>query len=659
MRRVKTSDTWERIVRLMRTLFALLLAAAWCVTGAHASELLSPLFREHAVLQRDRPIVVWGQAQPRERIEVTLAGAVAHVRADARGNWRATLPEMSAGGPHMLSVRADSGASASADDVLIGDVYLCSGQSNMEFQTRFATNAASVLGAAESDAIRLLTVPREIAPSPRRELQAQWRRANAESVGDFSAVCYFFAREIESTARAPIGLIDASWGGTRIEAWMSARALRRAGGREEELTALAQAIAAPDRAAVAHTEALRAWWSERDPGMMAGWARHEFDDAAWPQMSLGGSWESSGAAALAGFDGVVWFRKHFTLTAQQAEQRAALELGSIDDVDLTSINGEVVGAQSGWDQPRLYELPAGLLRSGENTIAVGVLDTGGGGGLWGAAGARVLRFADGSSMALDGRWRYRISAELGQLAPPPNPPWGGPNGLTALYNAMIAPLSGVGLRGVLWYQGEANVSDPAGYEQLLPAMMQDWRGAFASPDLPFLVVQLANFGAPSARPQPRGWGALRDAQRRAVARDSHSGLAVAIDIGDRFDIHPTQKAIVAQRLARIARRRIYGEDLTDQGPAPIAARRVDGSIVVTFANGPLVAYSANRPIAFELCGEAGECRFVDASIDVDTVLLDAEGMASARVRYCWGDAPICNLYNEADLPAAPFEVNIE
>lgn len=223
---------------------------------------------------------------------------------------------------------------------------------------------------------------------------------------------------------------------------------------------------------------------------------------------------------------------------------------------------------------------------------------------------------------------------------------------------MIAPLGPYGLRAALWYQGESNVAGPDDYARLLPAMMQDWRRAFAAPDLPFLIVQLADFGAPAVAPQRQSWGALRDEQRRAVASDAHARLIVTIDIGDRFDIHPTHKTVVGRRLALAARELVYGDRIIASGPSPLSASKSGESVVVDFANGPLVTYSAARPISFELCDEARNCAFVDATINGSRVTLDARGQSSAFVRYCWADAPICNLYNEEDLPAVPFEAPI-
>lgn len=647
------------MLKVGRIFFVLAVLIAPGVADARDRPLLHPLFSDHAVLQRDQPINIWGWAAPRERVTISFADVRARARADATGTWSVTLPSRRAGGPYALSAQAADGTNKVISDVHVGDVYLCSGQSNMEFPARSATNGAG----ANEERIRLFKAPLASALRPRSTFAEppQWRLAEGEPLNEFSAVCLFFAREIKDAADAPIGLIESAWGGTRIESWLSEPALRRAGGFDAALDALADAVADPAGAKARYETALAAWWKQNDPGARAGWGDFSFDDSSWPLVTLaGGSWENSGAAALEEFDGAVWFRTEFTLTEQQAAQSGELTLGPIDDIDVTFLNGVIIGGQSGWQSPRAYKIPAGTLRAGRNILAVGVLDTIGGGGLWGAPETRALHFADGSSLPISGAWRYRISANLWDLPPPPpRAPWDGQDAYTGLYNAMIAPLTPYGLRGAIWYQGESNVAAPNDYARILPAMMEDWRNAFASPDLPFLIVQLANYGAPAQQTQRRSWGELRNEQRRIAAADANAGLAVTIDIGDRYDIHPTQKSVVARRLALIARRLIYGEPIVDSGPTPRSARRDGDNVIVGFDHGPLIAYSAARPIAFELCDADRNCRFADAAIDGSRVKIDARGSTPAFVRYCWGDAPICNLYNDSDLPAVPFEEPIE
>ncbi|PTN55730.1 sialate O-acetylesterase [Stenotrophomonas panacihumi] len=619
------------------------------------------LFGEHAVLQRDQPLQVRGQGTPGAQVDVQLGAqhAIAKVRGD--GRWVATLPAQSAGGPFVLSARS-GGEGVQARDILLGDVWLCSGQSNMELQVHRTLDSRSELLNARHDDIRVLTVKQESSPVPRASFATapQWQRADTDSVRDFSAACYYFARELQQTVNVPMGLINASWGGSRIQAWLGAGVLGKAGLYADEEAVLARYAKDPAQAAAQWGRIWQDWWRQQ-PGIAA-------QDAPWdPKLPAQGEWAAAPAALgawehwgvpeLAAFDGLVWFRAEVELTAEQAKQARTLAIGSADEIDMTWANGRAVGSSNG-GEPRQYALPPGTLQAGRNLVTVAVLDTYRDGGLIGPADAQAILLADGSRVPL-GRWQYRAMPRA--FASPPRAPWQSATGLSTLYNGMIAPLGDFGLRGALWYQGESNTFEPELYGRLLRLYRQDLRRQFGA-QLPLLIVQLAGYGAPSTQPAESGSAALRDQQRRVAAEDPRSGLAVAVDIGERTDIHPANKQELGRRLARAARHVVYGEALAPSGPVAVSATREGAAVVLGFdqiENG-LVAYSAARPIGFELCGAAaGSCRYADARIDGARVVLDVpDGFASARVRYCWADSPVCTLYDGNGLPAGPFEIPV-
>lgn len=628
---------------------------------AGPNPLLHPMFQDHTVLQRDRPIAIWGWTKPGTLVRVELVGHRARANADAAGRWQVQLPALPAGGPHTL-IASSGDARQVASDVLVGDVWLCSGQSNMELPVSRTLNASTEIASADNLRIRMLKVGQQESALPRQtfELPVQWRLAAPDTVPAFSAACYYFARELQKHVDVPMGLVDASWGGSRIEAWIAAESLRKVGGYDEALDVLALYARDPQAANARWGKAWKSWWNG-----LAGVVK---SDEPWGTGATSRGWQTAPhtlgnyrawSPALTDFTGMLWYRTTISLTARQVAQDAVLAIGVADEVDQTFVNGRGVGSGYGGAE-RSYALPKGLLHAGDNLVAINVLNTWSAGGLTGPSTSRALCFADGSSLSLDGSWEYRVvPADAGT---PPLAPWMSASGKTTLFNGMVAPLAGYGLRGAVWYQGESNTGEPEPYRDLLRAYRDDLRAHFGA-GLPMLVVQLANFGDAPLQPGASGWAGLREVQREVASEDPRSGLAVTIDIGDRYDIHPPNKLELGRRLARVARRVVYGELLPPSGPVPLSAQREDGAVVVRFGDieQGLVVHGGLGPIGFELCGPApAGCRFADARINGDRVLLRGENAASAiRVRYAWADSLVVTLYDGNGLPAGPFQIHIQ
>ena len=637
----------------------LLLALA--LSQPAAAGLLYTTFQDHAVLQRQIPIPVWGTTTPGATVTVSLAGARITAHAGPDGGWHATLPALPAGGPYTLTALSSAGTRQTAADILIGDVYLCSGQSNMEYPTRLASDYDQDVNNATNTLIRLFHIERFPSALPRTTFGAgaHWEVTSPQSVREFSAVCYFFGRDLQPAVGVPIGLIESAWGGSVIEAWISAPRMRRLGGYDSSLDRLPAYAASVPQAWHDWDRFAAQWWRAHDPASAASppWYAPAYEDSSWPDIVPAGTWRVWNVPSLKTFNGIVWLRKELVLTAREAGQQAILSLGAIDRSDITWVDGVEVGASEGYDVPRVYAVPAGLLHAGRNVIALGVL---GGAGPLLPGSQMTLKLADGTSVPLSGEWRYETSAPMSRTGRIPHVPWLNQFGLTVLHNGMIAPLGATRIRGVLWYQGEANADQAPRYAKLLPALIADWRQQFG-PSTPVLVVQLPGFGAYRTQPQSSDWAQLREVERRVVAATPRAGLAVTIDIGSPTFLHPTDKQDVGERLALLARNLIYRENVVGISPSPVAAWRSRGEVVVRLDahGGGLAAEESNRPIGFQLCGAGERCAFVDAKQRGTDIVLDASSAPDAiKVRYCWSDTPICNLYDREGLPAAPFELPI-
>lgn len=639
---------------------AALLALSPLPAFAADAPLLHPMFQDHGVLQRDRPIPVWGDAKPGESVTVTLGNAKVTAKAGKDGRWQATLPAQKAGGPFTLMAKSAS-AEQSAADVLVGDVYLCSGQSNMEMQVRRSLDAYNETGQrANQPLMRYLNVERDTATAVKRDFgkPVKWQVISPQNVGDMSAVCYFFGREMRKLEEVPVGLINTAWGGSSIESWMPVEELRKQPDYKEALSFLATYDRNAADGVRAFVEGWQSWWKKS--GQPEIWREPFGAGDGWrPAPATFRPWETWGMPDMAAYNNIVWMRASITLTAEQAAQGVALHLGPADDLDVTWVNGTAVGSQYGAGDPRRYTLPPGTLKPGANTITVAILDAYGDGGLYGTAEAQAIELTGGTKLTLPTPWEFKPTPV--DTAMVPQAPWGTVNGLSTIHNAMLAPIGPYGVRAALWYQGESNAGRPVQYRSLLTSLMAGWRRQFG-PDLPFLVVQLPEWGYPQEKPMESGWASLRESQRAAVAADPKAGLAVALGVGDWYDIHPANKQIVAKRLVRAARKVVRGENIAPSGPLPASVTRNGDTVSIRFTDidGALKALSYHRPLGFELCGEGpGTCRFVDAALQGDTVTLPVGSGPAVRVRYCWADSPICNLQDSARQPPGPFEAVVK
>ncbi|MFL6282593.1 MAG: sialate O-acetylesterase [Pyrinomonadaceae bacterium] len=626
---------------------------------------LHPLFNDHVVLQRGVRFPVWGWTTPGSRVAVEMRGKTTTAVADAGGRWIARLGPFDAGGPFTLTVKGTQ--TVTLNDVLVGDVWLASGQSNMEMGITQVNDAREEVAHADYPRIRLFQVPKIAATSPRTTVNARWLVCNPTNIaaggwGGFSAVAYFFGRRLHEELNVPVGLIHTSWGGTAAEGWVSPETLSELKEFVPAVNNLEKTWADATRPPADYDKALDDWWSKNDPGSAAkpAWSEPSFDASSWKRMRLPQFWEDAGLPA---YDGVVWFRRTFELPGDWTGKDLLLSLGPVDDRDTTYVNGVRVGALSQWDAPRSYRVSAGLLKPGTNTIAVRVLDTGVGGGIYGKPEQLKIELADGgaSPVSLAGEWSYRASVALAELQT--QPPQQGGNDFSVpviRYNGMIAPLLPYAIKGAIWYQGETNVGRAAQYERIMATLIRDWRTRFQSGDFPFLVVQLANYLERRDAPVDSDWARLREAQLHVSRNVAHAGLAVTIDIGDAKDIHPKDKQDVGTRLALAALANVYGRKLEYSGPA-YRRMKVEGERVrLSFdhAEGGLVARDGERLKGFAVAGEDGRFVWADAIIEGDEVVVSSpEVKKPTAVRYAWADNPAANLYNRAGLPASPFRTD--
>ena len=640
----------------MKTLLALiltvLLLAALNSRATIESFTLSLLFTDSMVMQRNTAVPVWGTAGAGASVTVRLNEDAQDVTAGADGTWRAVLEPHPAGGPHMLTVTSGS-QSHVVNDIWFGDIWIASGQSNMEWTVAMSNDAESEIRSANDSLIRHFKVPRTWSYEPESMLAGgEWHPAVPEHVGAFTAVGYYFARALRTSVGVPIGIVNTSWGGSRIEAWMHPDALGSEFGLADRLTAHRLEIDSLRQRLRRHGAS-----ETEDSGLNDGvavWADPELDTSAWESITVPSGWESAG---FPGLDGVGWYRIAVDLAEEQVGKGdAALHLDRIDDNDMTWVNGHLVGQTTGVRDVRTYTVPAGVLRAGPNVIVVRVTDTGGRGGIYGDADALRL-VTSSATVTLDGSWTFRVGmVSINQAA--------GVNQLpTLLYNKMVNPILNFPITGFLWYQGESNGGNPddaARYAAQFQSLITSWREAFGAPEAPFLFVSLANFRAAEPEPGESNWAILRESQSAAVTGLDGVAQAITIDIGEADDIHPRNKQDVGSRLALAARNLAYDEDLVHSGPV-YREHTVSGArVIIHFdhVGSGLVARGSELG-GFAVAGLDGPFVWADARIDKNTVIVSSPVVSKpVDVRYAWADNPSnASLYNKEGLPAVPFRTN--
>jgi sialate O-acetylesterase len=671
---------------------ALALAAAALSAPCHADVRLPALLSSNMVLQANADVALWGWANPNEQVTVTAdwSKPIAPVKAGADGKWRITLrtPAYDAADaqvrpldrfqPHAVVIKGDTN-SITLQNILLGEVWVCSGQSNMEMFVgdhaggyRGVENWQQEARDAKLPGIRLFDVQNTVSFKPEDDCHPSsldgkspgWVECSPASVVNFSAVGFFFGKSLHKSLNVPIGLISSDWGGTPAEAWTSEQALKDFPNYAEPLAWMRQ-----NRDGKAE-DPMRPWWdkvNEIDAQAMRKGnlvpSDAAYDDSTWNMMTLPSSWSGD----LANFDGFIWFRRAITIPPEWRGKDVNLSLGPIDDMDHTFLDGKPVGSMTGpgkWFIPRVYKIPASFATPGSHTIAIRVLDTGVVGGVNGGPETMHVEPADNSAdpVPINGYWRFSKSSALSELPAMTSEQTRELNAYTpsALYNGMIAPLTNFAIRGAIWYQGESNRGRADEYTRLFPAMITDWRkqwgGDGTRADFPFYFVQIAPFHYGGDKGET---AEIREAQRHTLSLPN-TGMAVTMDIGNPADIHPSNKQDVGKRLALWALAKAYAKsDLTFSGPLPKSIQSEGKSLRIFFDHANGLTARGGPARNFEVAGADGNFAPATARIELDSIVVANDAIAApVAVRYAWCDDCAPNLFNGAGLPASPFRLRL-
>lgn len=641
-------------LNLFTALLALLVSFTM-TTAAQAALRLPKLFSDGMVMQRNAEIPIWGWAEAGQSVTLTLQPAdskgkgkkVYHTAvADNIGKWMLKLPAMRPQGPLVLEVKCGEEV-LTVSDIWVGDVWLCSGQSNIDTNIeRVYPQYPREINNDSTDRVRLFKVENEaVLEGPRSDVRSSgWKTLSKKNAWKFSALGYFLGKQMQAKTGVVQGVIQCSWGGTPIESWIPRDSVQRfdASKAREAVyytdSKLRQAALEANRQAGNRWNALL---NETDPGVRGNWTAANYDDSKWQKV------QQDKLPVRAPFNGSFWMRQHIHIDAAHAGQEALLLLGTLIDADFSYVNGKLVG-QTGYQYPpRRYTIPQGLLHEGDNVITIRFVNRGMA-PKFVQGKPYLIRWADNTTLPLDTEWLVHEGASMPNQ---PSMPTGFQNMAAAAYNGMLLPLAPYAVAGMVWYQGESNTDRPVIYEAELHSLMNDWRQQFQQSEMPFVVVQLANYMEPSTAPQETGWARLRESQRRAAVSDPRAELAVAIDLGEANDIHPLRKSELAERVGLAFDKLVFGKRVL-LSPQPLSAQSVDKNMVVITFDQPVTASQG-----FEIAEEGGPFHNVNCTAKGNQVTLYGQGN---RVRYAWKNNPIeadCRA-KDSRLPATPFEIEI-
>ncbi len=609
------------------------------------------IFSDGMVLQRDKQIPIWGFADANESVEIHFNKQIKKTTADKNGKWTVNLAAEKAGGPFELIVIGKN--KITIKNVLVGEVWICSGQSNMEFQVFKTMNAEKEISSADYPMIRHFGVAQDLSGTPKDDLkQGKWEVANKENVGNFTAVGYYFARKLYSELKIPIGIINTSWGGTNVETWTSREAFENS----PDFKAMIADVPTVDINAIFETYKKSVLDNlKKVQGFDVSMENEDqfknanFQDKNWPEIKVPSLWENQ---QIGNIDGIVWMRKTIILTAEQAKKEAVLHLAKVDDEDKTYVNGVEIGTNNLWDKKRIYEIPTNVLKEGTNVISVRITDYSGGGGIYGDPQDLKIDFKD-SSLPLEGLWKFNVVKVRIEVSPNSYP--------SLLYNAMINPLVPYAIQGALWYQGEANVWRAKEYKKSFPLMINDWRTKFKQGNFPFYFVQLSTFDEFGGNSQKGSrWAELREAQSETL-KLPNTGMAVTTDIGNAKDIHPTNKQDIGLRLAAIAMNNLYGKKQVHSGPTYKSQQIKGNQIILTFDNigGGLSTSNNDELKGFEIAGADKVFHSAKAIIKDNKIIVSSDKVQNpVAVHYGWADDDTTiSLFNKEKFPASPFRTD--